>query len=217
MYTGVFLRLEPLGLELVAAAARDAGHQVRIIDLQVEPHEALTRILRSWAPDAVCFSGNYLANVPEIVDLAKSVKAVLPRCFVFVGGHSVSFVAEEILRHGEGVIDCVLRGEGEAFIGPLLSAVEAGADILQTPGVVTAAGQGPIPHFVDSLDRVRPGAGPAAAPAQLLHRHAGSGRLHRVLARLSLGLHLLQRLDLLRPQLSHQEPRGGRRGTGADP
>ncbi len=30
LYTKVFLRLEPLGLELVAAAARAAGHAVRL-------------------------------------------------------------------------------------------------------------------------------------------------------------------------------------------
>ncbi len=86
MYTRVFLRLEPLGLELVAAAARRAGHDVRLIDLQVERHEDYFAMLESWQPDAVCFSGNYLANVPEIIDLAKDTKALLPRCFVFVGG-----------------------------------------------------------------------------------------------------------------------------------
>ncbi len=30
MYTKVFLRLKPLGLELVAGAARQAGHEVEI-------------------------------------------------------------------------------------------------------------------------------------------------------------------------------------------
>ena len=38
LYTNVFLRLEPLGLELVADAARRAGHSVRLIDLQAESH-----------------------------------------------------------------------------------------------------------------------------------------------------------------------------------
>jgi len=33
MYSQVFLRLEPLGLELVAASAEHAGHEVRIVDL----------------------------------------------------------------------------------------------------------------------------------------------------------------------------------------
>ena len=39
MYSKIFLRLEPLGIELIAAAARRAGHDVRLIDLQVEPAE----------------------------------------------------------------------------------------------------------------------------------------------------------------------------------
>jgi hypothetical protein len=31
MYSKIYLRLEPLGLELVAAAARKEGHEVQII------------------------------------------------------------------------------------------------------------------------------------------------------------------------------------------
>ena len=51
MYTRVFLTLEPLGLELVAGAARAAGHDVRIVDLQVEsPHRMWWQIDR-WRPD----------------------------------------------------------------------------------------------------------------------------------------------------------------------
>ena len=53
LYTKVFLRLEPLGLELVAAAARCAGHTVRLIDLQVEDHRAYFRLLHVWRPDVV--------------------------------------------------------------------------------------------------------------------------------------------------------------------
>ena len=117
MYTRIYLRLEPLGLELVAQAVRRAGHEVRIIDLQVETHRDLFRLIEGWAPYVIAFSCNYLANIPEIVDLAKAIKAARPRCFVCVGGHSASFVAEELIEHGAGAIDCVLRGEGEAGIG----------------------------------------------------------------------------------------------------
>ncbi|MEE8275272.1 MAG: cobalamin B12-binding domain-containing protein, partial [Alphaproteobacteria bacterium] len=56
MYTKIFLRLEPLGLELVAQAAREAGHEVRLIDLQVETHKAYLRIVDDWRPDVVAFS-----------------------------------------------------------------------------------------------------------------------------------------------------------------
>jgi magnesium-protoporphyrin IX monomethyl ester (oxidative) cyclase len=157
LYTRVFLRLEPLGLELVAGAARQAGHEVRIIDLQVESHLDYLRTLVDWRPDAVCFSCNYLANVPEIIDLAKSTKAREPHCFVFVGGHSASFTSHEFLEHGGGAIDCVLRGEGEAQIGPLLEAIEHDrSSAHKVPGAITPEGEGPPPGFVSSLDNIRP-------------------------------------------------------------
>src|SRR5947209_16728646 len=102
LYTKVFLRLEPLGLELVAAAARRAGHEVRLIDLQVESHRDFFRLIDPWRPDLIAFSCNYLANIPEIVDLAKAAKARLPDAFVCVGGHSAAFTAAAILGHGGG-------------------------------------------------------------------------------------------------------------------
>ncbi|MBV8615342.1 MAG: cobalamin-dependent protein, partial [Acetobacteraceae bacterium] len=71
MYTRVFLTLEPLGLELVAAAALRDGHDVRLLDLQVETHADYFAELAAFRPEVVAFSCNYLANVPEIVDLAK--------------------------------------------------------------------------------------------------------------------------------------------------
>lgn len=156
MYTRIFLRLEPLGLALVAEAARLGGHDVRILDLQTESHAALTKRLQSWRPQAVGFSCNYLANVPEVVDCAKAVKNILPDCFVFVGGHSASFVARDLLAHAEGAIDCVLRGEGEASVSALLAAVGDAKAVLAVPGAVTADGEGPRPRFVDRLDDLMP-------------------------------------------------------------
>jgi hopanoid C-3 methylase len=156
LYSKIFLRLEPLGLELVAQAARRAGHVVRLIDLQVEDHTAYFRMLDSWRPDVVAISCNYLANVPEIVDLAKATKARLPATFVCVGGHSASFTAATLIAHGAGAIDCVLKGEGEAAVPLLLDAVERGRDVAMVPGAVTQAGEGPPPVFVDSLDDLMP-------------------------------------------------------------
>ena len=157
LFTSVFLRLEPLGLELVAAAARRAGHAVRLIDLQVESHSAYHRMTAEWAPELVAFSCNYLANVPEIVELAKATKQALPRAFICVGGHSASFTAQAILEHGDGAIDCVLRGEGEAGIVELIDAIAGDrGSIVKVPGVVALQGEGPPPRFVDQLDDLRP-------------------------------------------------------------
>src|SRR5215469_14252438 len=78
MYSEVFLRLEPLGLELVAAAALRDGHTVRLIDLQVDTGDYFRRMVASWRPEAILFSCNYLANVPEVLDLARLARAIAP-------------------------------------------------------------------------------------------------------------------------------------------
>jgi hopanoid C-3 methylase HpnR len=159
MYSQVFLRLEPLGLELVAAAAEQAGHEVRIVDLQVERQADYFRLIDRWAPDVVAFSGCYLANVPEIVDLAKAARARLPEALIVVGGHSVSFIPEAVLNHAEGAIDAVLKGEGEAVVPAMLSQLAehpVREALLNTPGAVTPYGSGPDPVFVDDLNALRP-------------------------------------------------------------
>ena len=48
MYSEVYLRLEPLGLELVAEASRRAGQDVRLLDLQVFTHSDYFCTLQTW-------------------------------------------------------------------------------------------------------------------------------------------------------------------------
>jgi hopanoid C-3 methylase HpnR len=155
MYSEVFLRLEPIGLERVASAARAAGHEVRLLDLQVFSHRDFFRTLDDFRPQALGFSLNYLANVPEVLDLAVEAKRRLPGSFLFVGGHSASFIAPEILAHARGAIDCVVRGEGEAITPELLDAV-GDARLGRLPGVVTPEGPGRPPVLLDSLDQHLP-------------------------------------------------------------
>jgi hopanoid C-3 methylase len=155
LYSELYLRLEPLGLERVAGAIEMAGHEVRLLDLQVFEHADYHRELAEFRPRAVGFSLNYLANVPEVIDLAKATKARWPDVFVFVGGHSASFIAPELLEHAAGAIDTVVRGEGEVIAPRLVEAIgERG--LTQLPGVVTLDGAGPTPTLLDNLDRHLP-------------------------------------------------------------
>jgi magnesium-protoporphyrin IX monomethyl ester (oxidative) cyclase len=155
MYSEIYLRLEPLGMERVAEAIRQAGHGIRIIDLQTFKHRELFREVAAWQPEVVGFSLNYLANVPEVIDLAKAIKGQLPSSFVFIGGHSASFIAEELLTHGAGAIDAILRGEGEISTPLLLKAIPQG-DVDQVPGIVTPRGRGPAPVLLEKLDLFPP-------------------------------------------------------------
>ena len=155
MYSEIYLKLEPLGLECVAAAVRAAGHDVRLLDLQIFRRGDYMRELATFMPHAVGFSLNYLANVPEVIDLARDTRRRLPSTFIFVGGHSASFIAPDILEHGRDAIDCVVRGEAEGVVGDLLEAI-GDARLTRLPGVVTADGAGPAPAVLDGLDRFRP-------------------------------------------------------------
>src|SRR5438477_7412493 len=136
MYSEIYLRLEPLGLERVATAVRAAGHEVRLVDLQIFRQRDYLHELESFKPDAVGFSLNYLANVPEVIDLARETRRRRPDCFIMVGGHSGSFIAPELLEHGAGAIDCVVRGEGEVITPRVLEA-RGDAKLSTLPGVVT--------------------------------------------------------------------------------
>jgi magnesium-protoporphyrin IX monomethyl ester (oxidative) cyclase len=151
MFSEIYLRLEPLGLERVAAAVEAEGHEVRLLDLQVFPRAEYHRLLTAWQPEAVGFSLNYLANVPEVLELAEDAKRVLPRCHVLVGGHSASFITSELLAHAAGAIDCVVRGEGEAATPRVLEAFAGGPALESVPGVVTPHGSGPPPLLVSDL------------------------------------------------------------------
>jgi hopanoid C-3 methylase len=144
MYSEIFLRLEPLGLERVAGAAREAGHEVRVVDLQVFSRADLAAEMASFQPAAIGISLNYLANVPEAIEISAAAKLAVPGCFVFFGGHSVSFIAEEVLAQAEGGVDAVVRGEGETAIGPLLEAVRDGG-LKAVPGLVSWLAGAPLP------------------------------------------------------------------------
>jgi hopanoid C-3 methylase HpnR len=154
MYSEIYLRLEPLGLERVAAAIREAGHEVQLLDLQIFTHADFYGKVTSFLPDAIGFSLNYLANVPEVIELAEAARCLLKECIIFVGGHSASFIANELLEHTEA-IDCVLRGEGEGATPLLLEAARSGC-LAKVPGVIARAGEGPAPKLLDDLDRYFP-------------------------------------------------------------
>jgi hopanoid C-3 methylase HpnR len=156
MYSEIYLRLEPLGLELVAAAARKAGHDVRLLDLQSLTHGDYYREIAEWTPEAVGYSLNYLANIPETIDLAKETRKRLPDAFLFAGGHSASFTAGEILAHCDGAMDCIVRGEGEVVITQLLETAATAGELESLPGVVTSNGSGPPPRMTESLDACQP-------------------------------------------------------------
>ena len=63
---------------------------MRLLDLQSFRHHDYFKLVDEWRPDAIGYSLNYLANIPEVVDLAMETRRRQPGCFLFAGGHSAS-------------------------------------------------------------------------------------------------------------------------------
>ena len=218
MYTKIFLRLEPLGLELVAAAVRAAGHEVRLIDLQVESHRDLSRGRRRLAAGRHRVfvqlprqhSGDRRSResgegaAAGTIDLRRRPQRVVRRA-----GDPRAWRRRDRLRAAR-------RGRGRRR-RRCWRRSKPGADLAEcrVRDRATAKARRPALSIRSTT----------LLPARDLLRHrrkyflgvARPLRVDRVLARLPVGLLVLQRLDLLRPQLPRDQPRAGRRGPARDP
>lgn len=109
----------PLGLACVAAGLLAAGHEVKILDLNVsdDPESALERETRAFAPQ---YAG-ITATTPLIKKagvIAAKLKAINPGIYVLAGGPHPSALPEETLK--ENLIDCVVRGEGDFVFSKII-------------------------------------------------------------------------------------------------
>jgi radical SAM superfamily enzyme YgiQ (UPF0313 family) len=74
--------------------------------------------------------------------VARVVKARLPHATVVLGGHHPTVLPETVMA--EPAVDLVLRGEGEACLPALATALKTGADLATVPGVVFRRGDGDL-------------------------------------------------------------------------
>ena len=121
-----FTHVHPLGVMMIAAQAREAGHEdVHLFDMKVE----------GWMPDQCCDA--LVELKPDVVGLsamtyeagcmhevAKEIKRRLPGVVVVAGGPHPSVAAEDVLQ--DAAIDFVVRGEGEETFAEVLDGIAAG-------------------------------------------------------------------------------------------
>lgn len=151
---GPFFRVEPLGLEYLAAALEREGHEVQIRDLR------LTRTLGSWRPDWIGISCIHTLDVPETLALARRVKQRWPGVFVMVGGHAASADPDSFATPD---VDAVGLGPGERSVPRLVSALASGASLQGVLGFRLrgrpSSGEDPEgidPALLPARDRVAP-------------------------------------------------------------
>src|SRR3954452_23769435 len=85
---GPFFRIEPLGMEYVAAALEAAGHRVTLADLRFS--SSLASQMRTARPALVGIAAMHALETDEVLGLAARVRAIAPGVPVVVGGHTAA-------------------------------------------------------------------------------------------------------------------------------
>lgn len=148
-------KYEPLGLLMLAAAARQDGHTVAVLDAHAEELElaAAAERIRAARPDVVGIS--VLTSQGEAAfRLGRQLKRDLPAVPIVMGNlHAAAFAAAYLRA---GAADVVVHGEGDLILPRLLQALAAG----RAPGAI------PGLTWRDADGRIR-FTGPAEPPAPL--------------------------------------------------
>lgn len=134
--------LPPLGLLALGGPLLDAGHEVKLLNADIEPM-SLSRVVgeaRDYLPDAVLLghSGSTSAH-PSAMKIARAIDSALPNTWIVYGGVFPTYHWAEIMEP-EPVLDFIVRGEGEETIVRLVTALEQGHPVDNVPGIVFRAG-----------------------------------------------------------------------------
>ena len=92
---GPFFRIEPLGMEYIAAALEARGHAVTLADLRFS--RPLAAQLRASRPDVVGIAAMHALETDEVVALAGEVHRLVPEVPIVIGGHTAAAYPEPFL------------------------------------------------------------------------------------------------------------------------
>src|SRR5262249_39516910 len=85
---GPFFRVEPLGLEYIAAALVARGHRTTVVDLRFG--RSVEHYIRRVRPELVGIACMHALETEEALALARRVRRLSPSAFVVLGGHAAS-------------------------------------------------------------------------------------------------------------------------------
>jgi radical SAM superfamily enzyme YgiQ (UPF0313 family) len=149
---GPFFRVEPLGLEYVAAALEAHGARVEILDGRFEN---LSRAVARKRSRIVGISCMHALEYDRAAALARDIRQRCPDAFIVAGGHAAAAYPMP-LEIPE--IDAICVGDGEAVMPLLLDALAGRGAIEDVPELRlrTRAGWSSTPRLDEAfaLDRV---------------------------------------------------------------
>jgi hopanoid C-3 methylase len=149
---GPFFRVEPLGLEYVAAALIEKGHNPSIIDLRFADME---RWIKKTRPEVIGITCMHALEYDEVLRLARSIRRAHPGVFILIGGHTAAAYPDPLQ---DPAIDAISIDDGEVVVPDLIEAIQKHRPLTDVPGLVVRTPDGFVrsPAIVDriTLDRV---------------------------------------------------------------
>ncbi|MBW1916274.1 MAG: cobalamin-dependent protein [Deltaproteobacteria bacterium] len=145
----------PIGLLMVGGPLKDTGHEVRLLDAELE-HLSLSSIVdevKEFSPQIVMtgHAGSTPAH-PTCVKMLTAIKKASPDVVSIYGGVYPTFHAQQILEQEEAV-DVIVRGEGEAVSLDLVRTIESGKPLHDVRGI--AFHNGGKPKLTSASDPIQ--------------------------------------------------------------
>ncbi len=140
---GPFFRIEPLGMEYVAAALEAEGHTVTLADLRfsrpVEYYVAASR------PQVIGVACMHALETDDAKALLAHVRRLSPHATLVLGGHSAAAFPDAFY---DTSVDVIVLDDGERAMPATVAAIERGGALTDVPGLVVRTADG----FVRTAD-----------------------------------------------------------------
>jgi radical SAM superfamily enzyme YgiQ (UPF0313 family) len=134
---GPFFRIEPLGLEYIAAALEKRGHCVTIADLRYS--RSIDPLLRTTRPGLVGIACMHALETDDVLALAEHVRRASADAFILVGGHSAAAYPSPFF---DGRVDAICAEDGELVVPALADALDARRRLAEVPGLLVRGRDG---------------------------------------------------------------------------
>lgn len=113
-----------LAVRCLSAALREGGYTPTVVEGNLRDR-TLPLLHRLYEEDADLYGFScYIWNIEQMLELARSLKALRPRCRILLGGPEASFATERF--EALPFIDHVISGEGEVAVVELADALQRG-------------------------------------------------------------------------------------------
>jgi radical SAM superfamily enzyme YgiQ (UPF0313 family) len=134
---GPFFRIEPLGLEYIAAALEMRGHRVTVADLRYS--RSIDHLLRTVRPGLVGIACMHALETDEVLALAEHVRRASSDAFILIGGHSAAAYPSPFLARS---VDAICLDDGELVVPTLADALDGQRHPSTVPGLLLRDGHG---------------------------------------------------------------------------